>query len=783
MNLLHNLNPPQREAVLHGEGPLLILAGAGSGKTRVIVHRIAWLIREKAVPPWQILAVTFTNKAAGEMRDRVVKLLGGGEVPLIATFHSACARILRREIHHLGYEGNFAIYDDRDSEKLLKAIVAELNLDEKRFPAKMFAAAIDDAKNAGQMPDDLPDGDYFMEKVARVYTTYQERLKKCNALDFGDLVLLTVRLFETVPEVLERYRERYRWLLVDEYQDTNPIQYRLVRLLAGTRQNLCVVGDDDQSIYRWRGACIRNILDFEKEFSGVKVVKLEQNYRSTRTILSAAGKVVEKNRGRKLKTLWTENPGGERIVYRRLEDERAEARFVCGEIERFARRGGDVRDTAVFYRTNAQSRVVEDALVAEGIPYRMVGGMRFYERMEIKDILAYLKALDNPADEIALKRIINTPPRGIGLSTVDKIAELAVQKGMLFYDALAEAAKGALLGSGPRGKVASFVAMLERFKVAAETMPLTELASRIIQETGYADRLKGERSDEADDRLANLQELLAALEEFERTSEEHTLSAFLEQVALVSDLERGESGREATTLMTLHSAKGLEFPLVFMTGMEERLFPHVRALEDRDQMEEERRLCYVGMTRARERLFLTNARRRRIFGQEQYNQPSRFIADIPEDFLDMEEEYQPGLGFGDRRPGARDWGLGKQESGVRSRESGVRSQESGVSTQKSGVRSQEPEERLTTECVSGEKREKHNLAAVFEMEQELENEVRVVPDEDAGVAIGMRVRHSKFGVGTIRKIEGLGDAQKVIVWFNSVGPKKLLVRFAGLERV
>ncbi len=755
MNLLHNLNPPQREAVLHGEGPLLILAGAGSGKTRVIVHRIAWLIREKAVPPWQILAVTFTNKAAGEMRERVEKLLGGGEVPLIATFHSACARILRREIHHLGYEGNFAIYDDRDSEKLLKAIVAELNLDEKRFPAKMFAAAIDDAKNAGQMPEDLPDSDYFMEKVARVYSTYQERLKKCNALDLGDLVLLTVRLFETVPEVLERYRERYRWLLVDEYQDTNPIQYRLVRLLAGTRQNLCVVGDDDQSIYRWRGASIRNILDFEKEFSGVKVVKLEQNYRSTRTILSAAGKVVEKNRGRKQKTLWTENPGGERIVYRRLEDEREEARFVCRQIERFRREGGDLRDVAVFYRTNAQSRVVEDALVADDIKYRIVGGMRFYERMEIKDILAYLKALDNPADEIALKRIINTPPRGIGLATVDRIAELAGQKGILFYDALAEAGKGGLLAAGPRGKVASFLAMLERFKEVAATTPLKELVRTIIEDTGYAERLKGERSEEAEDRLANLQGLLDALDEFERSSGEHNLSAFLEKVALVSDLERGENGRSAVTLMTLHSAKGLEFPLVIMIGMEEKLFPHVRALEYNDQMEEERRLCYVGMTRARERLFLTNARRRRIFGQDQYNQPSRFIADIPDDFLDMEEEFQPGFGFGQRRSGTRDRGQGTGD-----------------------WRPETRDQRPGTSPV-------HNLAAVFEMEQEPElgNEVRVVPDEDEGVVLGMRVRHAKFGVGTIRKIEGDGDAQKVIVWFNSVGPKKLLVRFAGLERV
>jgi DNA helicase-2/ATP-dependent DNA helicase PcrA len=737
MNLLNNLNPPQREAVLHGEGPLLILAGAGSGKTRVIVHRIAWLIKQKGVPPWQILAVTFTNKAAGEMRDRVEKLLGGCEVPLIATFHSACARILRREINLLGYDGNFAIYDDRDSEKLLKNILAELNLDEKRFPAKMFAAAIDDCKNAGRLPEDVPTGDFFMEKVGRVYSAYQERLKKCNALDFGDLVLLTVRLFETMPRVLERYLERYRWLLVDEYQDTNPIQYRLVRLLAGTRQNLCVVGDDDQSIYRWRGASIRNILDFEKEFSGVKVVKLEQNYRSSRTILGAASKVVEKNRGRKQKELWTDNPGGERIVYRLLDDEREEARFVCREIERFVRQGGDLQGTAIFYRTNAQSRVLEDALVAEGIPYRMVGGMRFYERMEIKDILAYLKVLDNPADEVALKRIINTPPRGIGLATVEKIAELAVQKSIPFYEALSEAAKSLLLASGPRGKVASFIEMLERFKLVAETRPLTELASCIIRDTGYADRIKVERNEEADDRLANLQEILAALEEFERTSEEHTLSAFLEQVALVSDLERRESGREAATLMTLHSAKGLEFQFVFMVGMEERLFPHARALEDREQMEEERRLCYVGMTRARERLFLTNTRRRRIFGQEQYNQTSRFIADIPRDFLDSNEDQEPET-----------WAIGEGRA----------------------FPSKDPS--------------LHNLASVLEMEHEPEvyNEVRVVPDETEEVGIGMRVRHAKFGVGTIRKIEGKGDEQKVIVWFN-IGPKKLLLRFAGLERV
>ncbi|RII28922.1 MAG: ATP-dependent DNA helicase PcrA [Geobacter sp.] len=756
MKLLHNLNPPQKEAVLHGEGPLLILAGAGSGKTRVIVHRIVHLITERGVPPWQILAVTFTNKASGEMRERVERLLGGGELPLISTFHSACARILRRDIHHLGYDSNFAIYDDRDSEKLLKEIVAQMGLDDKRFPVKALSAAIDDCKNAGQLPEDVPSGDLYMEKLAKVYAAYQERLRKCNALDFGDLVLLAVRLFEEHPEVLDRYRDRYRWILVDEYQDTNPVQYRLVRLLAGERRNLCVVGDDDQSIYRWRGADIRNILDFEKDFPGVKVVKLEQNYRSTRTILTAAGKVVARNRGRKPKTLWTENPEGERIVYRRLEDERGEARFVCREIERYVRQGGDLRGVAVFYRTNAQSRVVEDAMVADGIPYHMVGGMRFYERLEIKDILAYMKVLVNPADEIALKRIINTPARGIGAATVDKISEMAVRKGLIFFDALQEAATGGLLASGPRGKIAGFVALLERFQGLVATLSLADLATRIIQDTGYATKLQAERSDEAEDRLANLQELASALAEFERTSEEKSLPAFLEQVALISDLERGEKGQESATLMTLHSAKGLEFPLVFIIGMEERLFPHVRALDDPEQMEEERRLCYVGMTRARERLFLSNARRRRIFGQEQYNSPSRFLDDIPRELLELEQEYQPafaGLGTRTQTAGLNDPAPGNYEK------------RSTVSREPAG----------------------HNLAAVFEaeLEPEFDNEVRMVPDDEPeeGVWLGMKVRHGKFGVGVIRKVEGRGDEQKVIVWFNSVGPKKLLVRFAGLERV
>ena len=745
MSIMKHLNRPQLEAVMHGDGPLLVLAGAGSGKTRVIVHRIAWLIRERGVLPRHILAVTFTNKAAGEMRERLHAMLAGTETPLITTFHSACARILRQEIHHLGYDRNFAIYDDRDCLRLLKDIVADLHLDAKRYPDKMFAAAIDECKNAGRRPDEVALGDPLSETVSRVYGRYQERLKLCNALDFGDLLMLTVRLFETEPAILDRYRDRFQWILVDEYQDTNPIQYRLIHLLAGERRNLCVVGDDDQSIYRWRGADIRNILDFEKDFPGVKIVKLEQNYRSTETILAAAGSVVAKNRGRRGKTLWTENRGGEPIVYRRSENERDEARFVCRDIERYRMAGGSLSDIAVFYRTNAQSRVVEDALVADGIPYRMVGGIRFYERLEIKDMLAYLKVLDNPADEVSLRRIINTPPRGIGETTLDRIAEYAAAQGMTLYQAVRRAATGNLVGAGPKGKIAGFVALMEGFAERAAAEPLSDLASRIVQETGYASRLKEERSEEAQERLDNLGELLAALAEFERTSEEQSLSAFLEQVALVSDLEREVTGSPSVTLMTLHAAKGLEFPLVFMIGMEERIFPHVRALEDPEQMEEERRLCYVGMTRAMKRLVITNARRRRLFGVEQSNLPSRFIGDIPAEYLDAEAEYQPGFVFG--RDDAATSSFGRMN----------------------GARTANHEPR-------------HSLAGVLERPAEEFPEIEVVPEETEGIVLGMRVRHAKFGVGTIRKIEGEGDGQKVIVWFNSVGPKKLLVRFAGLER-
>ena len=451
MDLLKHLNPPQKKAVLHGEGPLLILAGAGSGKTRVITHRIVHLIRDLRVRPWNILAVTFTNKAANEMAERVRKLLGDADVPLIATFHAACGRILRREIHHLGYQSTFAIYDDRDSERLLKDILKELDLDDKRFSPGAVGARIDDYKNRGLFPEDIDSvatGDIFNAKVVQIYAAYQERLKKCNALDFGDMLIQTVRLLTDFPDVRRQYQERFQWILVDEYQDTNPVQYHLIRLLAGERKNLCVVGDDDQSIYSWRGADIRNILEFEKDYPGVHVVRLEQNYRSTASILTAAGEVVKQNYGRKGKNLWTDNPQGDPVFYRRVESDREEARFISREIGRLRSQGVPLEEIATFYRTNAQSRQVEEALVSEALPYHIVGGVRFYARLEIKDILAYLRVLDNPADEISLKRIINVPPRGIGATTIDRIAFQAAASGQNFYQALHETGAASLLGAG-----------------------------------------------------------------------------------------------------------------------------------------------------------------------------------------------------------------------------------------------------------------------------------------------------------------------------------------------
>ena len=721
--LTAGLNPEQRQAVLHGEGPLLILAGAGSGKTRTLTQRIAHLIRVQGVEPWRILAVTFTNKAAAEMKRRVQQLVGGEE-PWVSTFHAACVRILRREITALGYQSNFTICDDQDQERLLKDVLADLNISERTLKARGAATAIDAAKNRGILPADFDRSDFYGEQVAKVYELYQARMKQSNALDFGDLILLTVKLLETVEAARTYWQERFHYLLVDEFQDTNSIQYQLVRLLAVRHNNLCVVGDDDQSIYRWRGAEVGNILNFELDHPGCVTIRLEQNYRSTRNILAAAGAVVARNVGRKGKSLWTENPTGDPIVIEPLPDDLEEARFVAGEISKLRASGRHLRDMAVLYRINAQSRSLEEALVRERLPYVMFGGVKFYSRMEIKDILAYLRLLINPSDLLAARRIINVPPRGIGATTVERIAALQDEAGGFYPACQLALERGELGRSG--AKVQAFITLIESFRAKLAEFPYPQLTSVIIEASGYGPALLAERSEEAKDRLDNLQQLLTGMEE--RLAQGKTLVDYLEDVALVTDLDSYDSSLDRVTLMTVHAAKGLEYPVIFMAGMEEGLFPLARSSESREELEEERRLCYVGMTRAMEKLYLVHARKRRVFGDYQFNPPSSFLSDIPITVVERGRRQSP---------------LHKQAG--------------------------------------------HNLASLFDQPlpavaaEEFTETVRHVAEAEEGLRIGSKVRHLKFGVGVVRRIEGSGESCKVTVWFNSVGPKKLLLKFAGLE--
>lgn len=725
-DLLKGLNPMQQLAVQHDQGPLLLLAGAGSGKTRALTHRIAWLVQKYKVDVWQILAVTFTNKAAGEMKERLERLLGSAEGLWVSTFHAACVRILRREIEALGFSRNFTIYDDQDQERLLKTILLELGIEEKQLKARAVAAAIDRAKNRGLWPEQMVN-DSDSEQITRIYALYQERLKRANALDFGDLLMQTVRLFETHPAILEKYRQRFRYVMVDEFQDTNQVQYRLIHLLASGHGNLCVVGDDDQSIYRWRGAEVGNILGFERDYPGCVTIRLEQNYRSTSAILDAAGAVVGHNRGRKAKKLWTENPRGEGVTVQTLPDDLEEARYLASEIARFRLAGRHLRDVAIFYRTNAQSRVIEEALRNERLPYVMFGGVKFYARMEVKDVLAYLRILSNPADSVAARRIINVPARGIGAVTVHKIAEFENEAGG-FLPACRRALERGVLQGAAAAKVRGFADLIEAFRGRSAQTPYPQLTAELIEESGYGPQLRNEKTDEARNRLDNLEQLLAGMEE--HFGSEGTLEEYLEQVALIADVDSYDPSLDRVTLMTLHAAKGLEFPVVFMSGMEEGLFPHSRAASGPEEMEEERRLCYVGMTRAMEKLLLSHARRRRVFGDYQFNPPSRFLGEIPESLLE-----RPAGG-----------GLHKPAS--------------------------------------------HNLASLFDQTQPDysaeeavagADEVRVVPDAEEGLRIGLHVRHIKFGTGIVRRIEGQGDNQKVTISFQRFGPKKLLVKFAGLE--
>lgn len=638
---LTELNPPQREAVLTTEGPLLIFAGAGSGKTRVLVHRMAHLLHEGRVRPWEIFSVTFTNKAAGEMKERVGSLIGSRADDLwISTFHSAGVRILRRHAERLNYGPQFVIYDDSDQMTLLKRCLEELDINPKIFHPRAVQSRIDNAKNELIEPGDYPTGDFFNERVAQIYELYQRRLKENNAMDFGDLLVLPVRLFEKFPEVLGEYTNRLKYFMVDEYQDTNHAQYRLMKLLATPSQNLCVVGDDDQSIYRWRGADIRNILEFGQDFPSSRIVKLEQNYRSTQNILNAAGAVVQPIEEREEKTLWTDNEAGELIQVFEAGDDKEEAAYVIKQIQRLKSDGFKLPEMAVFYRTNAQSRVLEDELRRQNIPYQIYGGVRFYDRMEIKDILAYLWVIANPADSLHLRRIINVPGRGVGKVTQEKLLTYAQNHGLTLRETLSKASEAGVAGKTAK-KIQSFAILLDDLAAALSGEPLAEWVKRVMEKTGYIDELKREATLESEARLENLEELVNVVEDYQASTEDPSLGGFLDQVALVNAIDSLEEGEEALPLMTLHLAKGLEFDVVFLVGMEEGLLPHSRSTDTPQEVDEERRLTYVGMTRARKHLFLSFAKRRRVFGNEQYNLPSRFVDDLPEDLVQMTAYRRP----------------------------------------------------------------------------------------------------------------------------------------------
>lgn len=719
--VLDSLNSRQREAVLHGEGPLLILAGAGSGKTRTLTHRVAHLIGERGVDPHRILAVTFTNKAAAEMRERMVHLLGSGDVPWVSTFHSTCARILRSEIGRLGFNSSFAIYDEQDQERLLRECLGELEICDPLLTPRIATAAIDAAKNRGVTCETFDGGDPWSQRIGRLYRRYQNRLRRANALDFGDLLLLTLQLFQEHPDVRQRYADRFLHVLVDEFQDTNRVQYDLTRLLVAEHHNLCAVGDDDQSIYRWRGAELGNILDFENDFPGTKVIRLEQSYRSTGTILAAASAVVACNRHRKGKKLWTENPAGDRVVLVELEDDLSEAAYVADTIARLWRDGHSLREIAVFYRTNAQSRTLEEALLQRRLPYVIFGGVKFFARAEVKDVLAYLRLLVNPSDSVSARRIINVPPRGIGRATVEKIAALEDEAGS-FLSACRLVLVRDMLNSAAERKVRAFVDLIDELARRLDELHFAELAARVVEASGYRALLAEDASESSRERLQNVEELLRGMQEHAAGGK--SLQEYLEQAALVTDIDRDDASGERVALMTLHSAKGLEFPFVFMTGMEEGSFPLARAACDEQEMEEERRLCYVGMTRAMRRLYLSYARRRRVHGDFQATRRSRFIGEIPPDLLEA-------VVLPSRRavPDAQDWQRPLAGAGIE-----------------------------------------------FD-----DGEVRVVHDEEGVLRVGARVRHATFGVGTVQSLEGRGAGRKATVQFRFAGKKTLVLRFAGLE--
>ena len=768
MSIYDKLNEPQREAVYHTDGPLLILAGAGSGKTRVRTHRIAYLIGERGVKAWNILAITFTNKAAEEMRQRVDNLVGfGAESVWVSTFHSACVRILRRFIDRLGYENHFTIYDTDDQKTLIKEVCRKVDVDTKVFKERSLLSAISSAKNEMILPDEFElnaGGDFAKMKIAKVYREYEAQMRANNALDFDDLLVKTVQLLQTQPDVLESYQERFRYIMVDEYQDTNTVQFQLVSLLAGKYKNLCVVGDDDQSIYKFRGANIRNILDFEHEFPDAKVIKLEQNYRSTGNILNAANSVIANNRGRKEKSLWTENGEGELIRLRQFDTAFDEADFIGEDIKSAVRQGGSYNDSAVLYRTNAQSRLLEEKFIAMNIPYKIVGGVNFYARREIKDLLAYLKTIDNGRDDVAVRRIINVPKRGIGLTTINRIQESATERGIGFYEALL--APELIAGVGRSAtKLDSFAALIEYFKTLAEEMNITDLLQEVIEKTGYIESLENEDKEEAKTRKENIDELISKAATYEEScqdkDEKATLSGFLEEVALVADIDSLDEDQEYVVLMTLHSAKGLEFPRVYLAGMEDGLFPGYMSINagDREELEEERRLCYVGITRAEQELTLTSARRRMVHGETQYNPMSRFVKEIPRELLDT----------GNKKFTQETEMPAQQNTYARAREAFRAQAFAGALGGMTPAKNQGVGKPLTGSQALASLQKGSQLAAGG--------------NGPLGYEVGDRVRHVKFGEGTVTDIKEGGRDHEVTIEFDSVGTRKMFAKFAKLVKV
>lgn len=786
MNNYDTLNPMQREAVFTTEGPLLVLAGAGSGKTRALTHRVAYLIEEKGVKPWNILAITFTNKAAGEMRDRVNSLVEyGADSVWVSTFHSLCVRILRRFIENIGYTTDFSIYDSDDTKTLMKQIFKDLEVNTKVLKERGVLGVISSAKNEMISPEEFmlsakTEGDSRLKRIAELYIEYQKRLKKNNALDFDDLLVKTVELFQSKQEVLEYYQDRFRYIMVDEYQDTNTVQFKLVSLLAAKYRNICVVGDDDQSIYRFRGANIRNILSFEETFPGAKVIKLEQNYRSTKMILDSANEVIRNNTGRKDKTLWTENEVGERPVFREFPSSFEEAEWIVRDI---VKKGGPWKDYAILYRTNAQSRIFEEKCIAYNLPYRLVGGVNFYQRKEIKDVLCYLKTIANGRDDLAVQRIINVPKRGIGAMSVARVNMFAMENDMSFYEALERVQ--AVPGIGKAAlKIGVFTDQISEFrKMLKEETPIKDVIEAILDKTGYRDELKEEGEVEAESRMENIEELINKAVSYWESAEEPSLSAFLEEVALVADIDSMDESEDRIILMTLHSAKGLEFPYVYLAGMEDGLFPSMMSLmEGPEALEEERRLCYVGITRAEKRLTLTAAKSRMIKGQVQPERTSRFIDEIPDVCLERPDQDDSKAGWKKMADAYRNL---PEEAGL------PWAKASGTDGKAADGHTGRFQNRPAGVSLFGQKTDVYKnpyasgTSAAPKNTPTFGKSFTVEKPKSLDYSEGDRVHHMRFGDGTVKSIADGGKDFEVTVDFDNaaIGTRKMFASFAKLKKL